>query len=220
MSDPNVTVTPAVPVLDAGAQPKPAAAAAAAPPAATPPAGDPENPQWLGARLERERAKLLKDLGLENLEEGKKAIGELNAKREAEKTAVQKATELDASLKQTKAEKEAMAEALGGYAKTQLAALTEAQRKAVTDIAGDDATKQLKAIEALSPTWKAPAAPVTDTKATDAKPTDTALPANAPKDAGGDNKSPPDPKAIHAELKKTNPFIAARYAQANGLHDT
>jgi hypothetical protein len=208
-----VTVTPSaatITVDPAATKTAPATAAA------TPPAGEPnEKPTWLDARLERERRAVLKELGIENLEDGKKAIGEAQAKREAEKTATQKAAELGESLKTTKAEKEEMAAALGTYAKAQMKGLSDEQRAAVTAIAGDDAAKQLKAIEALAPTWKS--APTTETKTT--KPADTALAATAPKETTT-NTSPPDPKAIYAELKKTNFVIAARYAQANNIHDT
>jgi hypothetical protein len=224
MTEPVVVTPVAAPInVDPVASGK-APAIAAAPAPAPAPVGEPsEKPSWLDARLERERAKVLKDLGIESLEDGKKAIGELNAKREAEKTSAQKAAELEGTLKSTKADKEAMAAALGGYAKTQLASLTDAQREAVAAIAGEDPVKQLKAIEALAPTWKAaagtPATPSTPAAPGTPKPNDTAPGQSAPNDSNA-NTSPPDPKAIYAELKKTNPFIAARYALANGVHDT
>lgn len=219
MSD--AVITPAAPVvtIDPAGPAKPPAAPAAAPPA--PPDPD-KDPQWIGARLERERQKVLKDLGIEDVEDGKKAIDDLKKRRDADKTYAQKATELEGKLKTTSAEKAEMAEALGAYAKTQLAALTPAQQKAVTDIAGEDAAKQLKAIAALTPTWgSAPAAPPAGAPAAPppaAPPGDTAPRPNAPN--APPPGSPPDPKAIYAELKKTNPFIAARYAIAHGVHDT
>lgn len=173
-----------------------------------------EKPAWLDARLERERAKVLKDLGIDSVDDAKKALAELNAKREAEKTAAQKAADLETSLKATKAENENMASALNAYAKAQMGTLTEAQRQAVVGVAGEDPAKQLKTIEALKPTWvsaSAPAVPAVEA------PKDTAPAPAAPKD--GTTSSPPDSKAIHAELKKTNPILAARYALSNGIFD-
>ncbi len=204
MSDVAVVAPVAEVTVDPAAV-KPAPAPAAAPP-------DDQKPSWLDARLERERAKVLKDLGVESLDDAKKAFADLNAKREAEKSSAQKAAELEASLKTTKAEKDSMAEALGLYAKSRLGALSEAQRNAVVAVAGDDPAKQLKTIEALVSTWANAAAP-----AAPAVPKDTAPTQAAPKDSG--TVSPADPKAIYTELAKTNPILAARYRAQNGLYD-
>lgn len=216
MNDPNATVTPSAPTVTVDPQ-KPAVApalpatlAAPAAPAAT---DTDKDPQWLGARLERERQKMLKDLGVESVDDAKKAIADLNAKRDAEKTAAQKATEAESALKVEKAKSDEMAKTLGAYAKSKLASLTDAQRNAVLAIAGEDASKQLTAIETLSPTWASPSAP----PAAPVKPADTAPAPSAPKD--GTLLSPTDHKAIHAEMVKTNPVIAARYALAHGLFD-
>lgn len=178
-------------------------------------AGADEKPSWLDARLERERKAVLKELGLDSLEDAKKAVAAARADEEAKKSTAQKAAELEASLKSTKAEKDQLAEALSIYAKSQLSALTEAQRSAVAAVAGDDPAKQLKTIEALRPTWASvtAAAPVIAEK-----PKDTAPAPAAPK-SEGTASSPPDSKAIHAELKKTNPVLAARFALANGLFE-
>jgi len=212
MSD--VTVTGGLPsiVVDAtGASnaPVPAPASVSAP-------SPEEKPSWLDARLERERRSVLKELGIESLDDGKKALATLKAEEDAKKSAAQKAAELETSLKAAKAEKDAMAEALGVYAKSQMTALTEAQRNAVAAVAGDDPAKQLKTIEALRPTWASAAAPAATV--TPEKPRDTAPAPGAPKDAGT-TSSPPDQKAIWEALKNTNPILAARYALANGLFD-
>jgi hypothetical protein len=183
-------------------------------PASVPAQVPEEKPSWLDARLERERKSVLKELGLESLDDGKKAIAALKAEEEAKKSAAQRAAELEASLKTTKAEKDAMAEALGAHAKSQMSALTEAQRNAVAVVAGDDPAKQLKTIEALKSTWTSAAAPAASAAP---PPRDTAPAPSAPKDGG--TSAPPDPKAIHAELQKSNPILAARFAMANGLFD-
>lgn len=210
MSDPNVTVTPSPAPITVDAPKATTPPAATAVPQATPSAADADkDPQWLGARLERERQKMLKDLGVESVDDAKKAIADLNAKREAEKTAAEKASAAEAALKSERSRADEMAKTLGTYAKSKLASLTETQRNAVIAIAGEDASKQLSAIETLSPTWAAPA-PAT-------KVADTAPAPGAPKDNTA--VSPPDHKAVHAELLKTNPIIAARYALANGVFD-
>lgn len=216
MSEPVVTPGTTTVVVDQSA-PKPAATPAVV--TQTAPEGE---PNWLPARLERERRQVLKDLGVESIEDGKKAIAEINAKRESEKTAAEKASDLDNKLKAANAEKATMAETLATYAKSLMGGLTEAQKSAVIAIAGEDASKQLKAIEALTPTWqtKAPdAAAATATAVATQKPVvaDTAPAKTAPGDTP--TTSPPDPKAIHAELLKTNPVVAARYAVANGIFD-
>jgi hypothetical protein len=187
-------------------------AAKPAPVATAPPEN--EKPSWLDARLERERAKALKDAGFESAEDAKKASEELKAKREAEKSAAQKAAELEAALKTKTAREEALTSTLSGYAKTQLAGLTEAQRNAVAAVAGDDPAKQLQTIEALKPTWASASAPATPAPVV---PKDTAPAAAAPKDAG--NVSAPDLKAVYEELVKTNPVLAARFRAANGLYE-
>jgi hypothetical protein len=208
MSDTTITPAPTTITVDPGA-PK----GAPVPAPQTAPQSDDQKPHWLDARLERERIKALKEAGFESAEEAKKASDELKAKREAEKTIAQKAAELENSLKATKAEKDAAMGALGTHAKAQLAALDEAQRNAVMAVAGDDPVKQLTTIEALRPTWASAAAPAAAPTAPTVK--DTAPAVSAPKD--GPNAAPPDPKAIHAELKKTNPVLAARYALENGI---
>lgn len=174
-----------------------------------------EKPAWLDARLERERAKVLKDLGIESLEDAKKAFEKIKAAEEAQKSDAQKRGELESTLKAERAEKQAMAEALGAYAKAQMDSLTEAQRNAVAVVAGDDPAKQLKTIEALRSTWASAAAPAAP--AAPLPPKDTAPAPAAPKDAAPG--APPDAKAIHEELKRANPVLAARFALQNGLFE-
>lgn len=178
--------------------------------------GEPEEkPSWLDARLERERRSLLKELGIDSVESARKDFDELKAAREAKKTDAQKAAETETSLKAATARLDEMQRALVGHAKDELSKLTEPQRNAVVAVAGDDPAKQLSTITALRSTWTSaaatPAAPVAQT------PKDTAPLPSAPKEGG--KESPPDSKAVYAELKKTNPVLAARYAFANGVFD-
>jgi hypothetical protein len=210
MSDTTVTAEGAPITLDPANANAPAAAPAAKPASA---AGD--EPSWLGPRLERERAKLLKDLGVESLDDAKKAVGQAKAAEDAQKSDAQKRGELETTLKKELAEKQALSEALGSYAKSQLGALTEEQRNAVAALAGDDPAKQLKAIETLKPTWASAAASAAPVAAS--APKDTAPAAGAPKE--GHVPPPSDKKAIYEEAKKTNPVWAARYALENGLFE-
>ena len=205
MSDPvNVTPAPATVTLDtqSGAPVAPPAAAPAAPPppAAAAAAASDGEPNWLPARLERERKAVLKALGVENVDDAKAALAEL-----------------DAALKATKAENEALSTALAAHVKGALEPLTDAQRAAVLALAPDDPAAQLRALEALRPTWASPASapPAVAAPPTATPPADTSAGRSAPND--GAATSPPDHKAIHAELEKTNPVAAARYAVAHGV---
>lgn len=204
MSDPTVTTAAEPTIALDPTTSKPLAAPPAAPSA---PASE-GKPPWLDARLDQARQSLLKELGFESVEAGKKAATDLHAKLEAEKSDAQKRGELEASLKQERDRSQAMSATLGAYAKGQLSTLTEAQRNAVTAVAGEDPAKQLQTIEALRPTWATTSAPA-------APPKDTAPAPAAPKD--GNVSAPPDQQAQHDELKKTNPVLAARFAMANGL---
>ncbi len=213
MSDAVVTPTEGASVVVDPANGAPQAPAQAGKPAAAPD----QDPEWIGPRLERERAKILKNLGVQSLEDAKKAVDAAKAAEDAKKSAAEKAAELELSLKSKTAEAQAMAEALGAYAKSQMGALTEAQRNAVAAVAGEDPAKQLKTIEALRPTWASAAAPAAP--AAPPPPKDTAPAPAAPKE-GAATSTPPDAKAIHEELQKTNPVLAARYALQNGLFET
>lgn len=177
--------------------------------------GEPEEkPSWLDARLDRERRSLLKELGIESLDAAKKDFEELKAAREAKKTDAQKAAETETSLKAANARLDEMNRALAGHAKDELSKLSEAQRNAVVAVAGEDPARQLSTITALRSTWTSAAAPAAPA---DTGPKDTAPAPSMPKDGG--NAPPPDVKAVYAELKKTNPVLAARYAFANGVFD-
>lgn len=172
-----------------------------------------DEPDWLPSRLERERSKVLKDLGVTNLDDAKKAIEAAKIAQEAQKTDAQKRAEAEAALKAAQDQAKEMTDALSVLAKSQMGALTDAQKNAVLTVAGDDPAKQIRTIDALRSTWAGAAAPAAT--AVSAPPTDTAPAPAAPKD--GAVAPPPDAKAVHEELKKTNPVLAARFAIANGL---
>jgi hypothetical protein len=174
-----------------------------------------EKPSWLDARLERERRSLLKELGIDSLDEAKKVLTDAQLKKEAEKSDAQKRGELEKTLESERKRLNEMAEALNAHAAAQLKGLNDQQREAVLGIAGDDPAKQLKTIEALRPTWAGAAAPAAKVEAKEPV-RDTAAARSAPKDEGS-NASPPDHKAIYAELMKSNPILASRYALEHGV---
>jgi uncharacterized protein YecT (DUF1311 family) len=186
-------------------------------PAAPAPKPD-EKPPWLDDRLARERKSALKDIGFDSPEAAKKALDALKAQEqqaEAKKTIEEKNAALEQSIKDRDQKLNEANEALSAYAKSQMAALSDAQKAAVVALAGEDAAKQLKAIDALRSTWAQPAAPAAATSTETAKPADTGQGKSMPKEGGAG--APPDPGAVWAELRKTNPVLAARYAEEHGL---
>jgi hypothetical protein len=222
---PAAAQSPAPPPATAPAQP--------APPPATPPSAqaapaavDPSaKPPWLDERLERERRatqeKILKDLGVEDVDAAKKAIADAKAKADAEKSAAEKAaeykTKLDAESRRA-AEYEAT---LKEHAARMLVGLTDEQKAAVSKLAGDDPLKQLQTIQALAPTWAkreaegaaaaaAAAAAKAAANAATVPPHTTAPPATAP--SGTQQTSPPNHREVYEALRKTNPFAASQYA--------
>jgi hypothetical protein len=203
-----VVVTPGEPVVnvDSSAQQKPETAPETQ--------KNSKEPDWLPARLEQARRSILKDLGVDDVEAAKAAITAAKAADEQKKSEAQKAAEFATLNKTLQASLDATTQALGTYAKAQMAGLSDAQRAAVAAVAGDDAAKQLSTIDALRPTWASAAAPAA-TATPSAPVTDTAPNRGMPKDGGG--HSPPDHSAVWAELQKTNPVLAARYALENGV---
>lgn len=199
---------PAAPSTSAQPAAPPAPAAAASAPASN------EDPHWLKPRLEQAKASVLRELGVDDVEAAKKALAEAKAKADAEKTAAEKAAEYKTKLDTESAEKARLAATVAEHAARMLMGLTAEQQKAVKDIAGDDAAAQLRAIGALQPTWSAQ-------RATQAAEAAAAAPAAvapattspAPSAPNGAVTSPPDHRAIYVELRRSNPFAAAAYAE-------
>ncbi len=204
-----VTIEPPTPQINAQQTPQ-----APAPAPAKSETSAEEKPSWLDARLERERRSVLKELGIESLDEAKKTLTEAAAKKEAEKSVAQKLGEVEKERASERKRMTEMEETFSVLATAQLKTLSDAQRAAVALVAGDDPAKQLKTIEALRPTWASAAAPAATASPEAAR--NTAVAPNAPKDAGT-LSSPPDHKAIYAELMKSNPIFASRYALEHGV---
>lgn len=213
------STTVAEPTVVIETLPKTSSAPAPTPPAPAPVSKEepkPGDPAWLGPRLERERNTLLKSLGVESLEQAKKAVEALKAVEDAQKSEAEKRAAAESALQAEQTKSKQAYEALGVLAKSQMDALSDAQRAAVTALAGDDPAKQITSIAALKPTW-AGAAAATATATETTKTADTAHGRTAPKD--GANESPPDHKAIHASLLESNPIAAARYALEHRIFD-
>lgn len=176
---------------------------------------DPNNPPWLAGKLtdvrqkaeENARKAVLEELGGDP-DAIKKLLADEKKRAEAQKSLEQKNAEANEALKSKDARNKELEESVKSYADGQLAALSEAQRAAVVAVAGNDPPKQLKAIEALRPTWAIVGSSQTTTQGSQSgngsteatqtqqttqtapvvhgKPaTQTAPPANAPPPAGG-----------------------------------
>lgn len=172
-------------------------------PAASKEEGD---PAWVAGRLERERAKIFKDLGIDNPDDAKKAIAEQRARVEAAKTTEQKNAELLAQLTAKDADVASYRVTLGEMTARMMVALTDEQKAAVVKLAGDDPAKQLATINALTPTWTAKTA--ADAAAVKAAPASTAPGKIAP---DGSTAVPSNHRQNYEALQKTNPFEAAAY---------
>lgn len=191
--------------------------APAAPAAAPPKAGDLPD-EALRQRLERERAKggeeavqaMLSKLGVTSEADISAALTAFKAAQDAAKTTEEKLAELNLVKEQISAKTAQYETIIKARATAELSELTDEQTNAVKAIAGDDPAQQLKAIDALKPTWKQgpTAAPE---PAPPAPPADTAPARAAAPDAT--NQSPPDHKAVWEAMQKTNPFAAAAYYQ-------
>lgn len=180
---------------------------------------DVENKSWFTARLERERRVTLERAGFKS-EDDAKAAAELAKKyADEQKTLSQKHAEAEARATEAASKHAAAQAVIKEHAERQLVGLTEEQRAAVKAIAGDDAALTLRTISSMLPTWakieadKAAAdAAAKAAEAAKAKPTGDTVPApGAP--PGVTPQSPPNHRAIYADLKNKNPFAAARYAE-------
>lgn len=197
-----------------------APAAPEAPKSAPAASGGEHDVSWLKPRLEQAKASVLKELGVENIDDAKKAFAELKAKQDAARSDAEKAADFKTKFEAQQAENKKLADAVAEYAGRQMLGLSPEQQAAVKAIAGDDAAQQIKAITALAPTWAAKRAA---DSATALQTSGTAVPppvvpattSPAPSAPSGTVTSPPDHRAVYVELRSTNPFAAAAYAEAH-----
>ena len=167
--------------------------------------------KWLNERIAQAKASaeqgLLKSLGVPSVDAAKAAIKAAQEKADAEKSAETRATELKAKADQLEAQSSSQLKVISEYAARQMIGLTAEQQAAVKAVAGDDPGQQLHAIQALAPTWA---------KAQEEQKVDlvsnTAPKPNAPPDG---KQSAPNARDTYETMKRTNPFAAAAYAEAN-----
>jgi hypothetical protein len=195
-----------------------------------------ELPAWVAKRVEQAkragakdaeavvRKAMLAELGVDDPAKIKQIVDEQRKREEAQKSQEQKLAELTVREQQREARLKELEETVKLDASEQLAALTEDQRKAVLDLAGEDPAKQRKAIATLRPTW-APAAPATPpivpaTNASQApvvaptKPAPPTAPGNvAPTPAG--TQVVANHLQVYEQLLASSPFVAADYYQAH-----
>lgn len=190
------------PATAPAAAPAPAAAQAAAD---TAPAQTAE-PAWLKARLEQAERSALHKLGVTDVEAAKKVLAEANALAESRKTAEQKAVEAANEARVAKAEAERLAATVTETSARMLVGLTDEQRAAVIQIAGDDPSQRIRTIHALQPVWaKVAPAPAAAPAAAPA-PASTAPIASQP---GDGTTSPVNHRAVYEQTRESNPFAAA-----------
>lgn len=172
-------------------------------------------PEALKARLEAAEAsgqrKLLESLGIKEAAELKTLIDEKHKRDEAAKSLEQRAAEQATALEAERARGAALIATIKARADVEIAALTDAQRAAVAAIAGDDASKQLAAIDALKPTWGSQSAPAVQAPSAPAAQSTTTPRASAPAEAG--TVAMADARATFERLKVENPFAAAQFAR-------
>lgn len=164
-----------------------------------------EDHAWVAERLEREQRKLLKELGVENLDEAKAALKEIKARKDADKSHELKAQELEQKLAKSTEHGEKLSSSLKTFASAKLASLTPEQQAAVKAIAKSDPALQLETIEALAPTW-ATAAPIKSeaTKVIANTSSSRDMPAATVAVAT-------DKKAEYLRMNETNPVMAGRF---------
>lgn len=236
------TAAPAAPVtaaappaaVPAPAQPPATAAAPAAAPAvpATPAAPAPGatvepkegDPNWLKQRFAQNAnattAKLLKDLGVTTIDEAKAKIDTAKKLEDEKKTDIQRANEKVKALEPDAARTKELIAIITERAETELGTLTEAQREAVKEFAGEDPAKQLQTIDRFRKRGllaaSAPAAPEV-TAAPTVRPAIT--PPASTSSAGGApppaSPTTPNHKATYEKLLTQNPMQAAAYALKN-----
>ncbi len=215
MSEPNGAPAPVVaPILPL--VPAPGGAPPAIPPAAASPDEPPAvDPKWLAARLDRAGKQRLADLGFKDDDDAKAALEARRVADEAKKTTEQKL--LEAGQHKTKLEKQlGERDALiAGMASAKLAALPDAHRAVIEELAGKDPLLQLNMIEKLAPTWAASAAPAAPPNGAPppARPAQTAAPA-PPAPVPG---APKNDFEKWNDLKATDPVGASLFYQMNSM---
>lgn len=149
-----------------------------------------ELPPWVQKRIEQAkrsgakdaeaaaRKAMLAELGIEDPDAVKKLLAEEKKRAEERKSLEQKAAERDVENANLKRERDELRESAKSFATAQMEALTEAQRNAVKELAGEDPAKQLKTIATLRATWGT--VPVVPSQVPNAAAPEVPAPAQAP----------------------------------------
>lgn len=228
-------VAPAASPLTSPVAPPPAAATPQAQPAQVPPQqAAPEQPKphvpasalpddALKARLDQAKAtgqtELLKGLGVASVDELKAAIEAKRVAEEAKRSDAEKLALRDKELEQLRQQVATQEQVNAQLWDAQAAALTPAQVKAVTDLAGDNPSARLRALNTLLPTWAtaqpaSPAAPAAAAPVPQPAPAANTSPTPAAPTPAG-TITPTDHTAVWKGLKQANPVAAARYLVAH-----
>jgi hypothetical protein len=152
-------------------------------------------------RLAQKEKQVLKELGVETIEQAKANLAELKKLEQERMTETERLKARVAELEPIAKERDEYKGAIAARAAQELAALSPEQRAAVEGIASTPSA-QLKAIETLRPTWAKAAAPI-------AAPASTTPAPSAPPAAS--TTSGPNHYEVWQSLKKTNPIAAASY---------
>lgn len=179
---------------------------------------DGADPKWLASRLDRERKKLLRDLGVENEDEVKKAIARAKELEDANKSEMEKLREQNEKLRKELEVSKDYKEAVAVSAQKELSKLSEQQKAYVESVAGEDPAKVIKTIESLKASGLLKVEPVTP-PVVQAPPAPPRVPATtAP---GGQPPKPVETTVpsttleVWESLQKTNPFLAASFYTKN-----
>jgi hypothetical protein len=170
-------------------------------------------PDALKARLEDAKRsaqrELLSHFGVTDVADVKAALEELRKRQDAEKSELERLRDQTAQLDGKAKKVDRYTDIITRRAMGEMESLTDSQRAAVKEIAGDDPAEQLRAVDILRKTWAAREA---EQKQPDppkpAPAANTAPPASAPAD---ETVSPTDHKAVWKQLQGNNPFAATHY---------
>jgi hypothetical protein len=213
MSEPNGAPTPVVAPIPALIPVPGAAPAASATPAPSPDEPPAVDPKWLAPRLDRAAKQRLADLGFKDEEDAKAALEARRVAEEAKKTTEQKLLEAGqrtSKLERQLTERDAL---IANMATAKLAALSEAHRAVIEELAGKDPLLQLNMIEKLAPTWTAQGAPPAAASPTTPRPAQTAAPA-PPAPAPG---APKNDFEKWNDLRAKDPVGASLFYQMNSM---
>lgn len=164
-----------------------------------------------------ERRALLDEFGITDPNEIKTLLEQKRQREDEQKTLEQRLAERDAALLTAQQQSQTYLDAIKQRAELEMGLLTDSQRKAVVDVAGEDHTARLRTIDALWPTWntqqQTPAqassqATQQPAEAQPATPVQTAPAPSAPSPSAAAGEI--DHRARYQELER-NPFVKARY---------